>query len=135
MTTIAEVRSGLAAACVTVSGVAASAYPTDQIVTHTVYVHRLPFDPRLIFTGSKAEHDFRLTVFANRAAETSSATWLEALAELSGSGSLIAAVQTSANWGSVSVDYAQVVNVGEVQVAEVAGVAYFVVSFDVKVVW
>lgn len=135
MTTIAEVRSGLAAACATVSGVSVSAYPTDQIVTHTVYVHRLPFDPRLVFTGTKAEHDFRLTVYANRASEVTAAAWLEALCELSGGGSLIAAVQTGSNWGSVSVDYASVVNVGEVQVTEVAGVAYFVVSLDVKVVW
>ena len=60
---------------------------------------------------------------------------LDALAELSGDGSFIAAVADSTNW-SITVDYAQVVNVGEVAVANWGdGTEYLACPFDVEVVW
>ena len=79
---------------------------------------------------------FRCAAYAKRVESATSEQALDALAELSGDGSFIAAVATSDNW-SVTVDYAQVVNVGEVAVTTFGqdGAEYLVCPFDVEVVW
>jgi len=132
--TITEVRQALADALSVVPDLAANPWPSDQVLVNTAQIARTEFDPRLVFSGAKVEHTFRVTVFAGRGAEVPAAEWLDSLCELTGSTSLIAAVQDGNNW-SIAVDYAEVVRCGEILVTEAAGVSYLSVSFDVKVVW
>ena len=134
MTTIAEVRDELAEICGNIDGWRGSGYVAAQVNPRVVVVAPDEFDPRLIFSQVKAEHVFRLTAYAAITAPEASQKALDELAELSGDGSLIEAVQDSTNW-SVTVDYAQVTRVGIVGVAEVAGVEYLARSFDVEVVF
>lgn len=136
MTTIYEVRQGLADALSTLPGWRASAYVGDQLNPPQIKVTMPAFDPRMVFGQSKAAHTFRCYAYAPRAASESSERLLDELAEPTGVGSLIAAVQTSGNW-TVSVDYAVVTNVGEITVTQFGTDAaeYFVRPFDVEVVW
>jgi hypothetical protein len=99
-------------------------------------VARPEFDPRMVMSGAKCQHTFTLTAYASRAASELSEESLDALCELSGTGSLIAAVQDELNW-TVTVDYAQVVRCGEVYVATFGGgtTEFLACSFDVEVVW
>jgi hypothetical protein len=60
---------------------------------------------------------------------------LDALCEPTGTGSIIATVQTSTNW-TVTVDYAEVVECGEVQsVTWIDGTDYLAAQFRIEVVW
>jgi hypothetical protein len=90
----------------------------------------------MVFSGGKCEHTFKVTAYVTRDATVQSEKALDALAEPSGAGSLIAVVQTSSNW-SVTIDYAAVTNVGEVVVVQFAndGAVYLACPFEIKVVW
>jgi len=134
VTTIAEVRDGLAVALGALDGWRASAYVGDQINPPCLKVARPAFDPRMVFGGSKAAHTFRVHAYASRGATEANEKILDALCEPSGYGSLLEAVQTGTNW-PVTVDYAVVTNVGEVGLAEIAGVEYLTCPFDIEVVW
>jgi hypothetical protein len=76
---------------------------------------------------SAARHGQRRYVHAVRVEDD----WVE----LSGSTSVIAALQDENNWQNVTVDYAQVVNVSEVQSVSVDTAEYLAVRLDVEVVW
>lgn len=136
MTTIFDARQGLADALSTIPGWRASAYVGDQVNPPMIKVTMPAFDPRMVFGQSKAAHTFRCYAYATRAASESSERALDELAELTGDGSLIAAVQTSGNW-TADVDYAVVTTVGEITVTQFGSDAaeYFVRPFDVEVVW
>lgn len=132
--TIADVRDGLATALETIDGWRAGAYVGDMINPPCFKVARPAFDPRMVFGGAKATHTFRVHAYTSRGATEANEKALDALCELSGSGCVIAAVQTGTNW-PITVDYAQVTQVGEVGLAEIAGVEYLTVPFDIEVVW
>ena len=136
MTTIHDVREGLAGALSTIPDWRASARIGDQLNPPHIKVSMPAFDPRMVFGQSKAQHTFRCFAYYTRAAGESAEVALDALAEPSGSGSLIAAVQDGDNW-SVTVDYAVVTNVGEVSVTQFGTdtAEYFVRPFDVEVCW
>lgn len=135
MTTIAQVRDNLADIAATITGWRGTAYVGDAVNAPVIKVFRPAFDPRVVFSGSKMQLTFRCVAYAKRVETDRSEAALDALAELTGSGSFIAAVQTSSNW-SVTVDYAQVVNVGETTVVTFGdGVEYLACPFDVEVVW
>ena len=136
MTTIAEVRDNLADICSTLTGWYGTTYVGDQINPGAIVVSRPAFDPRMVFSQVKAEHDFRLVAYAARGGSQASEAALDALCELSGDGSLIAAVQLSTNW-TVTVDYAEVVLCGEVALTMFGADAaeYLACPFDVKVVF
>ena len=135
MTTIAEVRQNLEDIAGLVDGWVGSRYVGDSVDTRTIKVFRPEFDPRVVFGGGKMQLTFRCAAYAKRIDATASEEALDALAELSGTGSFIAAVQDSTNW-TVTVDYASVVLVGEVVVSTFGdGVEYLVCPFDVEVVW
>lgn len=137
MTTIAQVRAEIADVLTTnLTGWRASAYVGDQVNPPHIKVSMPAFDPRLVFSQAKSSHTFRCIAYAPRAATENSEALLDALCELSGTGSFIATIQDGALW-SVSVDYAQVTNVSEVQVTTFGndGVEYLARSFDVEVVW
>ena len=136
MTTIAEVRENLSDIFDTLGGWHGSKYVGDAFSKNVVKVYRPEFDPRVVFGGLKQMMTFRCVAYAPRVDSSSSEAALDALAELTGDGSLIVAVQLSTNW-SVTIDYAQVVLVSEVGVAAPGGdgVEYLMTQFDVEVCW
>jgi hypothetical protein len=135
VTTIAEVREALSDALATIPGWSASPYIGDQVHTYMFKVARPAFDPRMVMSQAKSSHTFTVTAYAPRATPEASEAALDALCELTGSGSLIAAVQDGDNW-SATVDYAQVVSCGEVQVAQWTDAAEFLAcQFQIEVVW
>lgn len=137
MTTIAEVRADLQAVLETINGGwTATGYVGDQVDPPQFVVARRAFDPRMVLNGTKSSHTFRVIAYMPRATPEESEQALDALAEPTGGGSLIEAVQTGTNW-TVTVDYAQVVQVGEVQVTTFGTDAaeYLACSFEIEVVW
>lgn len=135
MTTIAQVRQNLSDIADLLAGWSGSAKVGDSVDAGTIKVFRPAFDPRVVFGGGKMMLTFQCAAYAKRIDSGSSEDSLDALAELSGAGSFIAAVQDSANW-DVDVDYASVTQVGETRVAKWDdGVEYLVCPFDVEVVW
>lgn len=142
MTTIAGVRADLANVLSTIDGWSVSniagtpsGYIGDQLNTYSFKVGRPAFDPRLVFSQAKSSHAFTVTAYAPRTPAELSEAALDALCELTGTGSLIATVQDGTNW-TVTVDYAVVTNCGEVQVATwIDGVEYLACQFQIEVVW
>lgn len=138
MTTIAQVRAQIATIGNAIPGWRASAYVEDAITVPMIKVSRPAFDPRLVFGQAKAAYVFKCVAYAPRVDAKRSETALDALAEPTGAGSFIAAIQTSSNWGSVTVDYAVVTQVGEVVVTTFGPndtTEYLACPFDVEVVW
>lgn len=136
MTTIAEVRQNLAEIADSLDGWYGRMYVGDAGDKRVIRVFRPEFDPRMVFGGGKYQMTFRCVAYAARIDADASEQALDALAELTGDGSFIAAVQDSDNW-SVTVDYANVTNVGETSVTNFGdeGVQYLACQFDVEVVW
>ena len=136
MTTLADVRSDLITVLGNLSGWRTAAYVGSGVNPPQLVVTRSAFDPRMVFSGGKCEHTFKVTAYVTRDATVQSEKALDELAEPSGAGSLIAVVQTSSNW-SVTIDYAAVTNVGEVVVVQFAtdGAFYLACPFEIKVVW
>ena len=135
--TIADVRDNLAAICSSLDGWYGQARVGDQINPGAIVVTRQPFDPRMVLSGTKRTLMFQLHAYASRAGSEASEEALDALGELSGTGSLVAAVSNGDLWVDVSVDYAQVVEVGAVTLTTFGNDAaeYLACSFDVEVVW
>ena len=133
MTTIAQARTSLAAA-VTTTGLRCIAYLSDQIPAPCALISRKEFDPRMVFGGSKSTYGFRVTIYTSRPAERASQVLIDGYCETTGATSLVAAIANGANW-TATVDYAEVVRVGEIMVHEIAGVPYLVAELDVEVVW
>lgn len=133
MTTIADVRQSIAQ-CVETTGLRCSAYITDQRNPPCAQVLRKEYDPRFVFSAAKTTYLFTVLVFAARAAEVVSAKQLDGYGEPDGVGSLTAAIQNSDNW-DVTVDFAQVIQVGAETVMEIGGQQFLVVELDVEVVW
>lgn len=134
MTTIAEVRPALADALAQIPGWRVTPYVGAAINAPMLKVSRPAFDPRMVFGQAKAKRSFTVTAYVTMGAIEHGEQLLDALCELTGETSLIAAVQDGANW-SVDVDYAVVTNVGEVTAAEIAGAEYLVCPFEIEVVW
>jgi hypothetical protein len=138
VTTIADVRSNLATIAASITGWSGSLYVSDKTTHGVIVVSRPAFDPRMVLGQSKASHLFTMTAHANRANPEAAEQLLDTLAELSGDTSLLAAVQTSANW-TVDVDYAQVVSIGEnrplVYGTEPNIREYIGCSYEIEVVW
>lgn len=134
MTTIAEVREDMATVLRNLEGWSvASGYIGDMVNTYSLKIGRPAFDPRMVFQQAKAVHQFTVAAYAPRATPEVSEAALDALCELSGSGSLIATVQNGAHW-TASIDYAVVTNCGEVQVITwIDGVDYLAVQFTIEV--
>ena len=133
MTTIADVRQGLADAAA-VCGIPTYAYEADVITVPSLYVSRLEYDPRFVFSQAKAPLRFLIIGYFNRTPTETSLRLIDTLSEYTGDGSLTAAVQSSSNWGP-TVDYASVTSVGRAEVVQIAGIEYLSVTFEVEVVF
>ena len=136
MTTLADVRDNLATICSTIDGWTGSGYVGDTVNAGFIKVTSPAFDPRMVLGGGKCEHTFRLIAYAPRTASEYSEQALDVLRDVAGDGSLLIAVQNGTNW-TVTVDYAQVVEIGEVQLAQFGQdtTEYLACPFQVKVVW
>lgn len=130
-----EVRDALANAITAGTGLRASALVLDTMAPPIAVVARQPFDPRLVFTQAKAAYQFAVRIYAGRTNERAAQEALDGWCELSGAGSVIAAIQNDANWGAVDVDYAVVTNVGEVQAVAIGESVYLTVELTVEVVF
>lgn len=133
--TIEEVRQNLSDIADTLDGWYGSRYVGNKIERNVIKVFRPAFDPRFVLNAGKRSITFRCVAYAPFAESSASEQALDALCELTGTGSFIAAVQNSDNW-SITVDYAQVTEAGEVELTTtLEGVAYLMCPFDVEVVW
>jgi hypothetical protein len=140
MTTIAEVRTGLAEAVSNASWdgnpLSCSAYPTDVFDPPGAFVTRLPFDPRMVLGSSNNVATFRVWIGVLAVDPEAGGIVLDALCDPLDADGVTQAVQDGTNWTSVTVDYAQVVEIGEVIEARTATDGrYFAVSIDVEVCW
>lgn len=135
MPTVTEVRNGLADAIAAGTDLRTSPLVLDTMVPPIAVVARQAFDPRYVFSQSKAAYPFYVRLFAGRTDERSAQDKLDTWCELSGTNSVIAAIQTDANWGTVDVDYAVVTNIGEVQSAAIGESVYLTVELSVEVVF
>ncbi len=138
MTTIADVREQMALIARTnVEGLNGGfAYLADALVNlPAAHIARPAYDPRLVFSEVKQQYQFQWVVYVPRTLDQQGQKLLDEFAEPSGTTSIVEALQTSDNWGSVTVDYASVTNVSATQETEIAGVPYFVLVVDVEVVW
>lgn len=134
MTTIAQVRDKLALVVQTATGLRSTGYVGDQPITPPcARVARREMDPRLIYGGTKASFPFTIAVYAGRAADRAGEKLLDTYTEISGSTSVLAAVETLSNWSGVAIDLAEVTRISEVQVVEIGNVPYLRVEFDVDV--
>lgn len=134
MTTVWEVREALANAVTDGCGLRCQFYVPDQMVAPIAVVSRRAFDPRYVFSEAKAAYQFTVTVYVDRTADRTAQKTLDDYCELSGSGSVIAAIQDGDLW-SVDVDYAQVTQVGEVVAVAVSESQFLAVALDVEVVF
>lgn len=134
MTTIVEIRDELADVIDGISGWRARGFQGETVNPPVVKISRPPFDPRTVFSSAKQEATFRAVAYVAAGTGESGERQLEALAELTGAGSLTATVQNGSNW-SISIDYAQVVLIGQVIPEIDSGVGSSVLAFDIKVVW
>ena len=130
MPSIREVRQALADAA---SACGTQIYPNDpdQPTSGSGWVYRREFDPRMVFGDTTTAYQMGIAVVFNR---NGGLAPLDDICEPSGVGSLRAAVENGDNWG-VTVDYAQVTRVSEVNVVDLGGVQYLSVEFDIEVVW
>ena len=135
MTTIYQVRSALADVLSLIPGWSVgSPYVGDQVNAFTFKINRPAFDPRMVMQQSKAAHTFTVTAYAPRAVPEESEAALDALCELTGTGSLIATVQDGDLW-SVTVDYAVVTQCGEIQAVDWDTTQFLACQFQIEVVW
>lgn len=134
MPTVAEVRDELADVITTGAGLRATALVQDTLVAPIAVVSRRPFDPRMVLQQHKAAYQFTVTIYVDRTDERAAQRALDTYCEVSGANSVIAAIQNGSNW-SVTVDYAQVTQVGDVQPVIVGESNYLIVPLDVEVVF
>ena len=134
MPTVQDVRSALADA-IAVTGLRSAPMWQDTFTAPIAIITRREFDPRLVFTSSRAAYEFTVTIYADRTNERTAQILLDDYCELSGATSVVAAIQDDANWSSVDIDYVQVIRIGEVTASSQGESNYLAVPLDVEVVF
>jgi hypothetical protein len=134
MPTVQDVRSALADA-IAVTGLRSAPMWQDTFTAPIAIITRREFDPRLVFTSNRAAYQFTVTIYADRTNERTAQILLDDYCELSGDGSIVAAIQDDANWSSVDIDYVQVIRIGEVTASSQGESNYLAVPLDVEVVF
>ena len=134
MPTVQEVRTALAEA-IAVTGLRSAPMWQDTFTAPIAIITRREFDPRLVFTANKAVYQFTVTIYADRTNERTAQVLLDDYCELSGAGSVVAAIQDEDNWLSVTIDYVQVTRIGEVSATSQGESNYLTVPIDVEVVF
>jgi hypothetical protein len=135
-TSFEEVRATLASVVTNGTGLRCSAYITDVVNAPCGMIGWQPYDPRLVFGGSKSVFPFQLSIYVPRTAEVNGQKLLDSYLVPIGSVSVIAAIQNGDLWPGSLVDYAQVTQVsGAREVEMVDGTRYLVGTIDMEVVW
>lgn len=136
MTTFAEVRDDLATIVARINGWTGSGWVGDTVNANMIKVTSPAFDPRMVLSGGKCSHTFRLIAYVQRSASVAGEKKLDVLRDVTGTGSLLVTVQDGNNW-TVTVDYAQVVEIGEVALTTFGQdtTEYLACPFQVEVVW
>lgn len=136
MTTLADVRANLATICSGITGWTGTGYVGDNTNANTIKVISPAFDPRMVLSGGKCRHTFRAIAYAPRTAGEVSEQALDVLRDVTGAGSLLVNVQDGSKW-TATVDYAQVIEIGEVSPATFGQdtTEYLACPFLVEVVW
>lgn len=133
MTTIADARDALQDAVAT-TGLRAYAYIQDSVNAPCAHVVPLEFDPRLVLSQAKAEYQFQIRVYVSRAAAVEqNQKLLDEYRDLTGTKSLLRAIQDDTNWDGV--DYFSVTRIGEVGVVDYGGAPYLMLELDVEAVF
>lgn len=135
MTTIARVRDAMKGCVETIPGLRATAYIQDAINVPVAHIVPLDYDPRDVLGEGSATYPFQIRIYVARAPAEQNQALLDGYREISGSQSILAAIQNVSFWNDVDHDYATVTRVGAVTVVEVSGVPYLYVEIDVEVCW
>lgn len=136
MTTLADVHESLAAA-VEVAGLTCEPYEKTSINPPCAHVVAPAYDPRLVLSGAKQAYPFKVRVYGSFTTPEATIKAMSPYRDAHGSQSLVLAIQDGDNW-SATVDYAQVQQVGEWQVAEAppgSGSFYLYFELDVEVLF
>ena len=133
MTTIAEVRDGIAEAITSQTGLRTMAYLGSSIPHPCAHVRVGAYDPRYVLGRAKAEYPVYVTVFVGPTAERSAQIRCDEIREPSGDKSIVAALETAPDY--VDIDYASVTLVGEPGEVAIAEEVLMTVEFEIEVVF
>jgi hypothetical protein len=129
---VATFRTALATTLRTIPGLRASEYMTDEIVVpHAMFDYEI--EPHLVFARGADVYRFTVQVFTSRSSDVASQKFLDLLRDPTTSTGLTQTVEDSASLAAVC-DYAQVKSIGKIELAQVGGVEYLMVPFEIEVV-
>ena len=132
--TVATVRQAIADACATVTGLRGAAYRPDQLNPPIAVVTPGEFDPRDVMVQAEVTRPFTVSIYAGRTTEVAAQKLLDTYTDLSGSASVIAAIQASTSLhDGTTADFAEVTNVSALQVETIGAVDYLLVALTVEV--
>lgn len=130
--TVATVRTNMAGALRTITGLRASEYLTESVQPpHAMFDYEI--EPDLVFAQGADVYKFTVTVFCDRTAERPSQVFLDTLRDPSSATGVKRVLEDNATLASV-VDYVRVTRIGMVEIIPVGGVEYLAVKFDAEVV-
>ena len=134
-TTIAAVRDKMAEAITVGTGLRTQAYQLSSLPHPVAVISPLTYSPQYVLGKGKAEYPFRITVVVGPASEVHAQKRCDVLREPDGDGSIVAAIENSDLWGTTTVDYVSVTQVGEVGETVVADETLLAFEIDVTIVW
>lgn len=136
MSDIPTLRTAVATAVATISGLRTSAKVPDQISPPIAVVYRkdITYDLNFAQPGSDSgtTYAFGVVVYGGRAAERSTQDYLDNLCESTGSTSIKSAIESNAALHALC-NWALVRSAGETQVSTIGQVDYLSVEFTVEV--
>lgn len=128
MTTIAEVRLALAAAC----GIRATAYITDSVNTPVAVVSLNEVNYDVVMGRGADEWAYTVTVYTSRTNETQAQKYLDDLREPTGDTSLKTLIEADTALAAL-IDYVVVRTASPVRAQQVGPTQYLLVEFTVEV--
>lgn len=134
MTTIAEVRDGIAQAITEGTGLRTMSYVSSSVPHPCAYVRFGPYDPRLVLGRGTVEYQVFVTVFLGPVSERAVSLRADRIREMTGDESIVAALE-STTLLPAGVHYATVTMVGAPEEAVVAEEALMTVEFEIEVVF
>lgn len=135
MTTVNQVREALAEAAA-VTGLRMTDFIVPDINPPVGMVNRPAYDPRMVLGQSHVALPFTITVYAQRDIEVTAQKLLEEYADVTGTKSILAAVQDETNWPDQLIAYCVVTEISEIGAARIAeGIEYLTVRLTVEVCW
>lgn len=134
MTTLAEVRDGLAEAIQTGTGLRTMSYLGSSIPHPCCQIDSLGYDPRMVLGRAKASFEFVAVVYVGPVSERSSQQRCDRLREPQGDESIVTAVESLPTFVA-GVDYGVVTRVGDAREVILAEETLLRVEFEIEVVF